>query len=165
QIRARTAAAPPFRFGRPDEGTLDELVRGYEHITADPVRRPKKRNYLATCFRVHSDDFLPLVQRLFTTTGTATNLLGIIRGLSPSEAVRLLGAAAADDLDDEEAAGANDAGGSLPDLPRTTESRPDVNPTSISHSDRRPSNPDAGFFSEDELGVVSRSRTAEALDR
>jgi len=158
------AEAPPFRFPRPDEATLDELVWGYEHFTRDPVRRPAKRNLVAACYRVHGDDFLPLVEHLFTATGSAMNLLGTIRCIFPLEAVRLLGAAAADGLD-EEAAGASEPEGWLPDLASSTQAQPDVDPASTRRDDERRSDPDAGFFSEDELGFVSRSRTAEALNR
>jgi hypothetical protein len=100
-------AAPTFQFDRPEDTNLDDLVRGYVHITGDPVTRAPKRNLIAAGYRVHGENFFPLVLRLFTTMGTATNLLGIIRCLSPIEAVRLLGAAAADGLGDEQAAGAS----------------------------------------------------------
>jgi hypothetical protein len=77
----------------------------------------------------------------------------------------LLGAAAADGLGDEQAAGASGRAGWLPGLPSSTEVRPDVDPVSASRDDRQPSDPEAGFFSEDELGVATRSPTAEALNR
>jgi hypothetical protein len=159
------AAAPPFRFERPDEAILDELVGGYVQITDDPVTRAPKRNLIAACYRVHGENFLPLVLRLFTTTRTATNLLGVIRCLTPIEAVRLLGAASADGLDDEETGGADDREGWLPDLPSSTEGQPDDDPASTHRADQPRSNPGTGFFSEDELGVMARSRTAEALNR
>jgi len=164
ETRARMAAAPPFRLPRPDEATHDELVRGYEHITGDPVRRGPKRNYVAACFRVHGDNFLPLVERLFSATASATNLLGIIRCLSPSEAVRILGAAAADELDDEETAGPSGPDGWPPALTSPTNPRPG-DPISTPWDGRRPSDPGAGFFSESELGAARRSPTAEALNR
>ena len=158
------AAAPPFRLPRPDEATHDELVRGYEHITGDPVRRGAKRNYVAACYRVHGDGFLPLVQRLFVSRGTAVNLLGVIRCLFPSEAVRIFGVAAAEGLDDEEAAGTSGLDGwapasSLPTIPRP------IDPISAPRDGRGQSAPEAGFFSESELGAVRRSPTAEALNR
>lgn len=86
-MRARIPSAPLFRYPPPDEPLLMELVAGYTHITGDPVRldRPAKRNLIATCYRVHGDDFLTLVQRLFERNGTATNLLGEIRCLHPAE--------------------------------------------------------------------------------
>jgi hypothetical protein len=129
-------AAPTFQFDRPEHTNLHDLVRGYVHITGDPVTRAPKRNLIAAGYRVHGENFFPLVLRLFTTMGTATNLLGIIRCLSPIEAVRLLGAAAADGLGDEQAAGASGRAGWLPGLPSSTEVRPDVDPVSASRDDR-----------------------------
>ena len=158
------AVAPPFRLGRADEATLDELARGYEHITNDPVRRAPKRNYVAAGYRVHGDNFLPLVQRLFVSRGTEVNLLGVIRCLFPSEAVRILGAAAADELDDEEAAGTSGPDGWPPALSFPTNPRPD-DPISAPWDGRGPSAPETGFFSESELGAARRSPTAEALNR
>jgi hypothetical protein len=84
-MHRRIASAPLFRYPPPDKALLEELVVGYTHITGDPVRRPKKRNLVATCYRVHGDDFLPLVLRLFVRNGTASNLLGEIRCLAPSQ--------------------------------------------------------------------------------
>jgi hypothetical protein len=42
---------------------------------------------IAACYRVHGDAFLPLVARRFASSGTATNLLGDIRCLPPTEPV------------------------------------------------------------------------------
>jgi hypothetical protein len=165
ETQTRIAHAPTFLQERLDENALNAEISGYEHITGDPVRRPAKRNLVAACYRVHGENFLPLVQRLYAASGTATNLLGTIRCLSPSEAVRLLGAAAADGLDDEETAGASEPEGWLPDLPSSTQTRPDVDPASTPRDNRQPSNSDGGFFSDAELGAMGRSRTAKALSR
>lgn len=73
----------PHPSPRPLE--LDGLVRGYEEITGDIVRSPRKRNLIATCYRVHGDDFLSLVRETFGRTGTATNLLGQLRVQPPRE--------------------------------------------------------------------------------
>jgi hypothetical protein len=164
ETSARMAGAPPFRLPRPDEATLDEQVRGYEHITGDPVRRDKKRNLVAACYRVHGDNFLPLVQRLHMSSGTVVNLLGAIRCLTPSEAVRILGAAAADELDDADAPGTSGPDGWPPAVTSSANPRPDE-PISPPWDGRGPPGPEAGFFSESELGAPRRSPTAEALNR
>jgi hypothetical protein len=74
---------PEFPHPSPSGPQLDDLVRGYEQLTGDLVRTQRKRNLIATCHRVHGDEFLPLVRETFVRTGTATNLLGELRGLSP----------------------------------------------------------------------------------
>jgi hypothetical protein len=79
EMLARVAAAPEFPHPSPIPSQLDDIVRGYEQITGDLVRRQAKRNLIAACARVHGDDFLPLVRETFVRTGTATNLLGGLR--------------------------------------------------------------------------------------
>lgn len=64
---------------------LDEQVHGYEQITGGRVHRQLQRNLIAACYRVHGDDFLPLVRQWFARTGTTTNLLGELRVLPPRE--------------------------------------------------------------------------------
>jgi hypothetical protein len=81
----RLANGPEFPHPRLTPAELDDQVRGYEQITGDLVRFPKKRNLLAACYRVHGDDFLPLVRETFEHTGTATNLLGELRVRSPRQ--------------------------------------------------------------------------------
>lgn len=156
------AGAPPFRFPRPDEALLDELVRGYEHITGDPVRRDPKRNLVATCYRVHGDEFLPLVQRLFVANGTATNLLGEIRCLAPGSAQRGRGEPPA--VSEPAAQHPIDL---APGLIYPADDPPPFDPTSTRRYDRPASNPDAAtLFSDEELGAApARSPTAEALGR
>lgn len=85
ETQERCAAGPLFRHLPPDEALLKELVAGYTHITGDPVRTQPKRNLVAACYRVHGDEFLPLVQRLFARNGTSTNLLGELRCLHPAD--------------------------------------------------------------------------------
>jgi hypothetical protein len=77
--------APLFRHPSPDPSLLRELIEGYEHLTGDAVNHPRKRNFIAACYRVHGAAFLPLVMRLFESTGTAINLLGQIRLLAPQD--------------------------------------------------------------------------------
>ena len=162
ETKERIAAAPAFHYPSPDDDLLADLIWGYEHITGDPVRRSKKRNYVAACYRVHGDDFLPLVQRLFASWDTAVNLLGYIRCLDPARANRR-----GDELNDEPPAEPG-AGAFEPD-PGLTYARgdaPPFDPTSHRRHDRRPSNPDAtGFFSDDGPAEPRRSPTAEALGR
>jgi hypothetical protein len=157
------AAAPPFRLPRLDEATLDELVRGYEHITGDAVRRDAMRNYVAAGYRVHGDNFLPLVQRLFVSRGTAVNLLGVIRCLAPETATPQV-EQAVDEMVEERPRPSSEL---APGLTCPANEPPPFNPTSNRRYDRPPSHPDAiGFFDDDELGAgPSRSPTAEALNR
>ena len=79
----RIAEAPPFRHTPPSSELLAELVRQYTQITGDPIRSDRKRNLLVTCYRVHGDDTVPLIEDVFRATGTATNLLGEIRSRPP----------------------------------------------------------------------------------
>jgi hypothetical protein len=81
----RLANGPEFPHPRLTPAELDDLVRGYERATGDLVRRQAQRNLIAACYRVHGDDFLPLVRETFDRTGTATNLLGELRVLSPRQ--------------------------------------------------------------------------------
>jgi hypothetical protein len=154
------AGAPPFRHPSPDESLLRELVAGYEHVTGDAVRRPAKRNLVAACYRVHGAAFLPLVARRFASTGTATNLLGDIRCLPPTDPTH----------DTERpprrasAAALPPASELAPGLTYPAGEPPPFDPTSTRRYDRRPSNLDAAsFFSDDELGIPSP--TARALGR
>jgi hypothetical protein len=147
ETRARIATAPLFEYPSPDAALLEELVSGYTHLTGDPVRRPKKRNLVATCYRVHGDDFLPLVQRLFTRHGTAVNLLGQIRCLAPSKT----GWPAEEESMDGPARMAPSASEPLLGVIYSEENRPRFDPTSKRRYDRHPSNPDAaGFFTKGE---------------
>lgn len=82
---ARVATGPEFPHPSPTPSELDSQVRGYEHITACRVRHQPQRNLIAACYRVHGDDFLPLVREWFERTRTTTNLLGELRVLPPRE--------------------------------------------------------------------------------
>lgn len=165
ETRARAVAGPAFAYARPTEAALDDLVAGYEHITGDLVRRTAKRNLIAATYRIHGDEFLPLVQRRFVATGTATNLLGELRSLPPSTTTSPVEDASVEVLDDMEHATADPAD-SLPGLIYPAENRPAFDPTSNRRYDRRRSNPDAaGFFDDDALGQPRRSRTDHALSR
>lgn len=160
EMRARMAGAPPFGHPSPDESLLRELIAGYEHITGDAVRRPAKRNLVAACYRVHGDEFLPLVVRRFASTGTATNLLGDIRSLPLMEPAK--------EADDPQrgaiAATLAPPADLAPGLIYPADAPPRFDATSKRRYDRRPSNPDAAtFFSDAELGVPSP--TARALSR
>ena len=160
EMRTRMASAPSFVHPSPDESLLGELVAGYEHITGDAVRRPRKRNLVAACYRVHGDEFLPLVARRFASTGTATNLLGDIRCLPLMEPAK--------EADDPPRGAIAATLAPPPDLaPGLTypaDAPPRFDPTSKRRYDRRRSNPDAAaFFSDDDLGVPSP--TARALSR
>ena len=79
----RIAEAPPFRYPSPGVDQLAELARRYTEITGDPIRREKKRNFLAACWRVHGDDTLLFIADEFARTGKTTNLLGIVRCSMP----------------------------------------------------------------------------------
>lgn len=83
ESEANIASAPRFSQPAPPREQLNALVAGYARITGDLVRGPAKRNLIAACYRVHGEDFLSLVAELFRATGTATNLLGEIRCMSP----------------------------------------------------------------------------------
>lgn len=58
---------------------LREVATRYTALTGDPVKTEKKLRFVAVCYRIHGDDFLPLVAELFADTGTATNLLLRVR--------------------------------------------------------------------------------------
>jgi len=123
------------------------------------VRRPKKRHFIAACYRVHGEEFLPLVERLFMAKGSITNLLGEIRRLVPTPTRT------------------TELEGSPPPLPSVTHAsseplprviysdadRVPFDPASTRRYDRRRSNPDAAGFSDEEMGVPSP--TARALSR
>jgi len=83
------ASAPKFRLGWVPDDVLTELVARYEATTGDPVRSPSKRNLVAACYRVHGEDFLPLVAFMLASRGTVTNLLGEIRGMLAGSLGRL----------------------------------------------------------------------------
>src|SRR5439155_8361126 len=142
-----------------DGPLLQELIRGYEALTTDRVVRPAKRNLLAACYRVHGDNFLGIVARLFAARGSARNLLGVIRGTDPDAATRPdLTLVTSDDAP------------SVALLPGGAVSEPGPAPHSeISKrlSGRNRDNPDTeSLFSEEELrGPPARSPTARALDR
>ena len=85
ETRARVVDGPEFPHPRPTPSQLDDQVHGYEQATGDRVRTQAKRNLLAACYRLHGDDFLPLVAEWFGRTGTTTNLLGELRVLPPRD--------------------------------------------------------------------------------
>jgi hypothetical protein len=66
-------------MGPVGEQELTRLCEGYTRITGDRVGTPGKRKLVAACYRVHGDDFLQLVAQQFAASGTATNLLGVLR--------------------------------------------------------------------------------------
>lgn len=79
ETRARLVHAPTFAEEWVDEGLLSRLCEEYEQTTGDPVLTRSKRNFLAATYRRHGSDFMPFVCDVFEATGTATNLLGVIR--------------------------------------------------------------------------------------
>jgi hypothetical protein len=163
ETRARVAGSPSFRYPSPDESTLQDLVLGYEAITRDPVRRPAKRNFIASCYRVHGPALLDRVRARFIETGTATNLLGHLR----TAELETLEADTALQVSDNASPPPRPARDALPGLTYGEADRPRFGADPKRRYDRRPSNPDAAsFFSVEELGVPPRrSPTAEALDR
>jgi hypothetical protein len=82
----RLAGACNFEYEPPSEGALADLVKGYEAITGDPIRRTHKRNLLAAAYRVHGADTLPFLADEVRRTGAATNLLGTVRCAPPRPA-------------------------------------------------------------------------------
>jgi hypothetical protein len=85
ETKARAIIGPEFSLPSPAPAELDEQVRGYEQVTGEVVSSQPKRNLIAACYRVHGDNFLPLVRAAFERTGTATNLLGEMRRLPPRQ--------------------------------------------------------------------------------
>lgn len=83
ELARHIPTSPRFRYGPVSKEALDALVQEYVRITNDPVRRPKKRDLIAACYRVHGEDFLPFVADYFRVEGTAQNLLGVIRRAEP----------------------------------------------------------------------------------
>jgi hypothetical protein len=81
----RIRSAPGYRHSAVDDKTVDEIVVEYVRITGDRVRKPAKRGFIAACAHLHGSRFLELVQAVFERTGTATNLLGIIREMAPED--------------------------------------------------------------------------------
>jgi len=79
EMQALLPSAPNYRLGWVDDVVLTEVVARYEAITSDRVASRPKRNLVAACYRVHGEDFLPLVMFLFASRDTARNLLGEIR--------------------------------------------------------------------------------------
>lgn len=79
ELKSSIPTAPLFDFDPPSRELLDELVREYVAITGDRVERPKKRDLVATCYRVHGPDFIPFVRDFFRAEGSAQNLLGVLR--------------------------------------------------------------------------------------
>jgi len=178
ETRSRVSHGPKFRFDRPSAALLDQLVQRYQSITGDQIRRHKKRNLLAACYRVHGADVIPYIADVFTVQGTAQNLLGIIRCASPR------GTGALQPL------AANDAGGRcdtntvprvldgaserspdhdgppcpievcLPDLIFCQDHFPAFDPTSHRRCDRRPSNPDAACYFGDQANKSADSKSA-----
>ena len=161
------ATAPAFRFPSPDGCLVQELIVGYQHITGDPVHRPAKRNFIAACYRVHGDDFLPLVARLFARTGTAMNLLGEIRRLAPAASVPPDDEPPEDEPMERTGHAPEHPSVLAPNLIYGLGNRPSFDGTSKRRWDRHLSNPDAaGFFDQDEVEEPHRrSPTAEALGR
>lgn len=81
ETKKRIEGGPSFGFDPPASELLARLVQYYEAVTGDPVRTRKKRNFVATAYRVHGSDFVPLLEEEFTRLGTAANLLGVLRSM------------------------------------------------------------------------------------
>ena len=160
ETQSRMADAPPFRHPSPAASLLGDLRAGYQHITGDAVMRPAKVNLIAACYRVHGDDFLPLVAHRFASTGTVTNLLGEIRCLPPREPPAPDVQAEAEPMEPE-------AEPSADRLPDPEDPGPEPNPFDPEtgrRSDRGPSNTDPPG-SSDQLAIWPSSPTARALAR
>jgi hypothetical protein len=148
------AAAPEFAYPRPTPSQLDDLVHSYEQMTGDVVLRQPKRNLVATCYRVHGEDFLRFVGEAFERTGTATNLLGELRTLPPRQAKETGKAAAkaespgpAPDLSEADSAWCGCREEALrPGLLYCASHRPEYLSAPQRRYDRRPSNPGATLF-------------------
>ena len=161
ELRTRIVDGPPFRHRSPDESTLQDMVLGYEQVTRDPVHRSNKRNLVAACYRVHGPALLDRVRTLFIETGTATNLLGMLRTTAPE----LFDARTAHPVPDESPPPPRPA---VPAHPTdTTVKSPPFDPTSTRRYDLHPWSPDEGtLFDASELGSPpDRSPTARTLGR
>lgn len=79
QLANRVAESPEFVYDSPSPEHLTELVRAYERITRDPVRSLRKRNLIASAYRVRGPSLLDFIANGFAAQGSATNLLGLAR--------------------------------------------------------------------------------------
>lgn len=86
QVAERIADAPGLQHGRIDGTELDALCEAYTDITGDPVRTHRKKQLVAAVYRVHGADTLAYIEEVFRDTGTATNLLGLLRTVDPRPA-------------------------------------------------------------------------------
>ncbi len=156
------AGAPPFLHPSPDKSALQEMVLGYEAITRDPVRRPGKRNLVASSYRLHGPDFLDRVRILFIEIGSATNLLGILRTTAPE----IFDARDADQVQRESPSPPRPVTDVLVHPTVTRVKSAPFDPTSTRRYDLDPWKPnEGGLFDQSELGEPpARSPTGRALD-
>lgn len=180
QTADRVAQAPDMAFDRIDGAELDELCRAYTAITGDPVSTHGKKRLVAACHRMHGPDTLAVIEHIFRETGTATNLLGLVRTARPSMAARPIAAPTAD----QQAPSPGPSGHMpasaplprfvpitidiatwdgcrcpldrlLPDLIYCPDHRPAFGATGETRHDRRPSNPRAArFFAGDQADEI-----------
>jgi hypothetical protein len=83
--RQRLDSAPRPALSFPDAELLLQLVAEYTQITGDPVRRQGKADLIGYCYTIHGDDLGTVIRRIYSATGTATNLLGIVRTTPPDQ--------------------------------------------------------------------------------
>ncbi len=83
QVADRIADAPGLEHGWIEGAELDALCEAYTAITGDPVRTGRKKQLVAAVSRVHGADTLAYIEEVFRATGTATNLLGLLRTVDP----------------------------------------------------------------------------------
>jgi hypothetical protein len=165
---------------------LERLVQQYQNVTGDQIRRPKKRNLLAACYRVHGADVIDYIADEFGAQGTAQNLLGIIRSSAPRGTGDVPPPPDVEARSRQDAYGATRPSPAIAAVPNGIAGRsPDhdgppcpiehclpnliycddhyrFDPTSKRRYDRRPSNPDAAsYFGGESSGPNSRSTTAD----
>jgi hypothetical protein len=83
ELANRMASAPAYVHGPLADEFVDELGRKYEEMTGQPISSREQWKLLAGCARVHGDDLADFVRDLFAATGSANNILGIIRQSAP----------------------------------------------------------------------------------
>jgi hypothetical protein len=80
---AQLASAPLYVYAAPTTTLLNALAADYTRLTGEAVRGWRRRNLIASAYRVHGPDFRAFVADRFRETGTTTNLLWDVRCSRP----------------------------------------------------------------------------------